>query len=263
MRKKVEEKKIKTDQKPMYKPPLPYPQRFKMKALDEQFSKFLEIFKKLRINIPFTDALLQMPNYAKFLKEVMSRKRNLEEFATVNLTEECSAILQKKLPQKLKDPGSFTIPYIIGSSHFNNALCNLGANINLMPFSIFRNLGLGEVMPTTIALQLADRSLTYPRGIIEDVLEDGNMPLILGRSFLATAEAKIDVKKGALMMSVDGEKVTFNVFKEAEKPSTDNVFLILGKMNKKKKRYKFKKVVEFVWRVKKNGKTSNKSMEPG
>ncbi|XP_075499199.1 uncharacterized protein LOC142537578 [Primulina tabacum] len=103
-----------------------------------------------------------MPNYAKFIKDVMSKKRKLQEFETVKLTEECSAILQRKLPQKLKDPGSFTIPCVIGGSRVNRALCDLGASINLMPFSIYKTLELGEVKPSTITLQLADRSLTYP-----------------------------------------------------------------------------------------------------
>ncbi|XP_073121751.1 uncharacterized protein [Henckelia pumila] len=187
--KNVEEKKSEPKPKLMYKPQLPYPQRFKKQALDEQFTKFLEIFKKLHINISFADTLLQMSNYVKFLKEVMSRKRKLEEFETVNLTEECSAILQNKIPQKLKNPG--------------------------------RSLGLGEVKPTTIALQLADRSLTYPH-----MEEDKNMPLILGRLFLATADAKIDIKKGELTMGVDGEKVIFNVFKEVGTPSMEKVFMI-------------------------------------
>ena len=79
--------------------PLPFPQRFQKKKLDSQFSKFLEIFKKIHINIPFADALeQQMPNYAKFMKEVMAKKRKLEDYETVKLTEECSAILQRKLP---------------------------------------------------------------------------------------------------------------------------------------------------------------------
>ncbi|XP_075481203.1 uncharacterized protein LOC142521915 [Primulina tabacum] len=95
---------------------LPYPQRFKKKGLDDQFAKFLEIFKKIHINISFADALEQMANYAKLVKDVMSKKRKLQEFETVKLTEECSAILQRKLPQKLKDPGSFTIPCVIGGS---------------------------------------------------------------------------------------------------------------------------------------------------
>nr|XP_023870464.1 uncharacterized protein LOC111983048 [Quercus suber] len=131
-------------------------------------------------------------------EDIISKKRKLEEHETVMLTEESSAILQKKLPPKLKDPGSFTIPCTIGKSYFDRALCDLGASINLMPFSVFRKLGLGEVKPTTISLQLADRSIKYPRGVIEDILvkvdkfifpadfivldmdEDEEIPLILG-----------------------------------------------------------------------------------
>ncbi|KAJ8761414.1 hypothetical protein K2173_001545 [Erythroxylum novogranatense] len=141
-----------------------------------------------------------MPSYAKFLKEILSNKRRLEEYATVKLNEECSAILSRKLPPKLKDPGSFTY----------KALMDLGASINLMPLSVFRKLGLTEPKPTTISLQLADRSITYPRGIIEDVLvkvekfifpvdflvfdmeEDIDNPIILGRPFMATAQTIID-----------------------------------------------------------------------
>ncbi|XP_073023706.1 uncharacterized protein [Primulina eburnea] len=106
----VEEPKKVIEHQPLQKLNLLYPQRFKKKRLDDQFAKFLEIFKKIHINIPFADALEQMPNYAKFIKDVMSKKRKLQEFETVKLTEECNAILQRKLPQKLKDPGSFTIP---------------------------------------------------------------------------------------------------------------------------------------------------------
>ncbi|XP_073137404.1 uncharacterized protein [Henckelia pumila] len=206
----------------MYKPQLPYPHRFKKKALDEQFSKFLDIFKKIHINIPFADALEQMPNYEKFIKDVMFKKRILQDNEVVNLTEECSTILQKKLPQKLKDPGSFTIPCFIGGSKVNRALCDLGDSINLMSFSIYRTLELGEVRATTITLQLADRSITYPRGIVEDVLvkvdkfifladfvildmdEDEETPLIFGRPFLVTARALIDVHKGELTLRVGG-----------------------------------------------------------
>ena len=144
--------------------PISYPQRLKKSKLDKQFTKFMKVFKKLHINIPFADALEQMPSYVNFMKEILSNKRRLLDFETVNLTEECSAILQRKLPQKLKDPGSFTIPCIIGNSIFEKALCDLGASINLMPLSIFRRLGLGEARPTTITPQLADRSLKQLRG---------------------------------------------------------------------------------------------------
>ena len=105
-------------------PPIPYPQRLKKYKLDKQFTKFMEVFKKLHINIPFTDALEQMPSYVKFMKDILSQKRRLADFETVNLTEECSAILQRKLPQKLKDPGSFTIPCTIGNAIFERALCD-------------------------------------------------------------------------------------------------------------------------------------------
>ena len=104
--------------------------------LNKQISKFLEIFKKLHINILFADALAQMPSYANFLKEILKNKRKLEDFETVKLNEECFVILLNKLPRKLKDPGSFTIPCIIGNINFDKALCDLGASINLIPLSI-------------------------------------------------------------------------------------------------------------------------------
>ncbi|XP_074327699.1 uncharacterized protein LOC141665610 [Apium graveolens] len=173
----------------------------------------MDVFKKLSINIPFEKALEQMPSYVKFIKDILSRKRRLEEFEIVSLTEECSAILQKKLPPKHKDPGSFTIPYTIGTQYFGKSLCNLGASINLFPLSIFMKLGVGEVKPTSVRLQLADRYLAYPRSIVEDVLvkvdkfifptdfivldmeEDSDISLLLGRPFLATERTLIDVQK--------------------------------------------------------------------
>ena len=144
--------------------PIPYPQRLKKNKLDKQFAKFMEVFKKLHINIPFADTLEQMPSYVKFMKDILSKKRRLSNFKTVNLTKECSVILQRKLPQKLKDPGSFTIPCTIGNSIFERALRDVGASINLMPLSIFRRLGLGEAHPTIVTLQLANKSLKHPRG---------------------------------------------------------------------------------------------------
>ena len=92
----------------------------------------MEVFKKLHINIPFVNALDQMPSYVKFMKDILSKKRRLSDFKTVNLTEECSAIFSRKLPQKLKDPGSFTIPCTIVNTIFQRALCDLGDSISLM-----------------------------------------------------------------------------------------------------------------------------------
>ncbi|XP_057784801.1 uncharacterized protein LOC131002327 [Salvia miltiorrhiza] len=206
-------------------------ERHQKERVKQQFSKFLEIFKKLHINLPLVEALQEMPQYAKFLKDIISRKKRLGEFETVNLNEECSAILQKKLPAKLKDPGSFTISCIIGGQQFGKALCDLGASINLMPLSIFQRLAIGEMKPTSIALQMADRSVTYPRRIVEDVLvkvnefifpadfvvldfeEDKSISLILGRPFLATGRALIDVANGELTLRVNDESHTFSIYR--------------------------------------------------
>ena len=204
----------------------------------------MEAFKKLHINIPFADALEQMPSYVKFMKDILSQKRRLVDFETVNLTEECSAILHRKLPQKLKDPASFTIPCTIGTAIFERALCDLGASINLIPLSIFKRLGLGEARPTTVTLQLADRSLKHPRGVIEDVLvkvdkfifptdfivldmeEDKEIPIILGRPFLATGRAMIDVQRGELKLRVQEDEVKFNVFEAVRHPAeSDTCFM--------------------------------------
>ena len=130
----------------------------------------MDFFKRLHINIPFVEALEQMPGHVKFVKDVLSKKRKLGDYEIVTMSEECSVILQNKLPPKLKDPGSFTIPCAIGNAVFERALCDLSVSINLMPWSIFKKLKLGEERPTTVTLQLVDRSLTHLRDIIEDVL---------------------------------------------------------------------------------------------
>ena len=116
------------------------------------------------------EALENMPSYMKFMKKILENKKKLGEYETIALTKECSAILQKKLPPKLKYPGSFSIPFSIRNSVSGKALCDLGASINLMPLSMFKRLKLGEAKPTTICLQMADRSYQHPRGVIENVL---------------------------------------------------------------------------------------------
>ena len=179
------------------------------------------------------------------MKEILSRKRRLSEFETVNLTKECSVILQMKLPHKLKDPGSFIIPCKIGNSIFERALCDLGASINLMPLSIFRQLGLGEDRPTTVTLQLADRSLKHSQGVIEDVLvkvdkfifladfivldmeEDKEIRIILGRPFLATGRGMIDVHKGELKLRVQDDEVRFSVFNVVRHPTESNACFMI------------------------------------
>ena len=107
-----------------------------------------------------------MPSYTKFLKDILKNKMRLEDFETAKFNEECSAIIQKKLPPKLKDPGNFTIPCTIGRYTLNKVLYDLGASINLMPYSVMQKLRLNELKPTNVSLQLADRSITYPKGIL-------------------------------------------------------------------------------------------------
>ncbi|XP_062100121.1 uncharacterized protein LOC133805999 [Humulus lupulus] len=200
----------------MSKPPPPFPQRFQKLQQDCQFRRFLDVLKQLHINISLVDALEQMPNNVKFLKDILTKKRRLGEFETVALTEGCSAILKNKIPPKLKDPGSFTIPISIGGREVGKARCDLGASINLMTMSIFKKLGIGEVRPTTLTLQLVVHSMVHLEGKIEDVLvqvdkfifpadfiildneEDRDVPIILGRPFLGTGRTLIDVEKGEI-----------------------------------------------------------------
>ncbi|KAL6214547.1 hypothetical protein ACLB2K_013979 [Fragaria x ananassa] len=154
--------------------PLPYPQFQRNEALKQKNEKvkkeFLDLFRKVEINIPLLDAIKTIPSYAKFLKELCTHKRKFEKYEKVCLSEEVSAVLQRKLPPKLKDPGSFIIPCKIGKSFFDKALMDLGASINLIPYSVYESLGIGEIRPIAISLQMADRSLVYPRGVVEDVL---------------------------------------------------------------------------------------------
>ncbi|XP_062093689.1 uncharacterized protein LOC133799703 [Humulus lupulus] len=138
------------------------------------------------------------------MKGILSKKRKLEDYETVALTEECNAILQKKLPPKIKDSGSFTIPCSIGNVVFEKALCDLEESVKLMPLSIYQKHKLGEARPNIVTLQMANRSVKHPWGINEDVLvkvdkfifpadfiildmeEYTNILIILGRPFLAT-----------------------------------------------------------------------------
>ncbi|XP_008234839.1 PREDICTED: uncharacterized protein LOC103333720 [Prunus mume] len=215
---------------------VPFPRRF-LNLKNEQVSKdILDTFRKVQVNIPLLDAIQQIPSYAQFLKEICTNKRKFKEYETVALSEEVSVVLLRKLTPKLKDPGSFTIPCIIGDVQFDKAFLDLGSSINLMPLSIFQRLGIGELKSTFISLQLADRSVTYPKGIIEDVLvkvkqfvlltdflaldmeEDRDIPILLGRPFLTTASALIDVQQGTLTLRVQGESVEFKVFESVKKP---------------------------------------------
>ncbi|XP_015939656.1 uncharacterized protein LOC107465175 [Arachis duranensis] len=153
-----------------FTPPLPYPQRFSKETKNQHFPKFLEVFKKLEINIPLAKALEQMPLYVKFLKELINKKRSWQETEIILLTEECSAVIQGGIPPKLKDPGSFVVSCTIGKMTLDKALCDLGASINLMPLSMMRKLAIKELKPTRMSLVMADRSIKTPNGIVENFL---------------------------------------------------------------------------------------------
>ncbi|GAU31161.1 hypothetical protein TSUD_315860 [Trifolium subterraneum] len=232
---------------------LPYPRKKKAKEEEPtQFKKFMKMLHSLQMNIPFAEALEprsgsrlnrsnrrvrfsqpwleQMPVYAKFMKELLTKKWKPLDDETVNMTEECSAIIQKKLPKKKKDPGSFTLPCSIGNLHVRRALCDLGASINLIPLSMMKHIPGVVAKPTKMQLSLADRSITHPYGILQNVLvrcaefvfpadfvildmeEDAEVPLLLGRPFLATGRTLIDVEKGELMFRLENEQICFQVF---------------------------------------------------
>ncbi|XP_052112230.1 uncharacterized protein LOC127744000 [Arachis duranensis] len=183
-------------------PPLPYPQRFNKEVKDQHFHKFLETFKKLEINIPLAEAL--------------------------------EALIQKGIPPKLEDPGSFLLPCTIGKLTITKAMCDLGASINLIPSSLVKKLHIEEVKPVQMSLELVDKSMVYHRGVIENLLvkvdsfiypadfvvldsnEDDGDSVILGRPFLATARAVIDVEKGELTLRMHDQSVTLKVLPEAQ-----------------------------------------------
>ncbi|XP_074271810.1 uncharacterized protein LOC141595744 [Silene latifolia] len=230
-----------------YVAPVPFPQRLAKPRIEKKYEKFVEILKGMNVTIPFLDMITEIPSYGKFLKELVTLKKKNGEVQTINLSKECSAILThtNKLPNKLEDPGSFSIPCSIQGVAIKRALCDLGASVSLMPLSIFKRLDLGDLKPTRVSLQLADRSVKFPIGVIEDVPlvvgklvipcdfivmdmpEDYNVPIILGRPCLATGGAMIDVKSGKLSLQVGEDRVEFELHKSMEAPSLGDTCCIV------------------------------------
>ncbi|GJS64352.1 reverse transcriptase domain-containing protein [Tanacetum coccineum] len=197
--------------------------------MEAQYGKFLDMIRAVRINVPLVDVLAGMPNYGKFLKELISNKHKIEQIFAAFLSDESSAILQNKVPPKLGDPGSFFIPCNFNKTFSCNALAGLRASINLMPYSLYAKLYLETLKPTKMSVRLANRSFQYPVGIAKNMLvevgkfifptdfvilkmeEDSKVPLILGRPFLHTADAVIRVKKKQLNLGVGTERMIFNI----------------------------------------------------
>ena len=188
----------------------------------------------MKVNIPFLDIIKQVPAYAKFLKDLCTIKKGLGIEKKAFLTEQVSAIIQSKNLVKYKDPGSPTISVNIGGTCIDKELLDLGASVNLLPYSVYKKLGLGELKPTNITLSLADRSVKIPKGIVEDVLEKvdklyypvdfvvldtepiengpNHVPTILGRQFLATANAIINCRNGVMQLTFGNMTLELNIF---------------------------------------------------
>lgn len=153
-----------------------FPQVLAESRKDEQNKDLYETFHRCEVNIPLLVAIKQVPRYAKFLKELytIKRKQKLKRYKKVRVGENVSAIIQRKLPTKCKDPSMFTIPCMIGNTSFEKVMLDLGAYINVMPYSIYASLKLGPLNKTGVVIQLADRSNAYPKGVVEDVLVQVN-----------------------------------------------------------------------------------------
>nr|GEW37717.1 reverse transcriptase domain-containing protein [Tanacetum cinerariifolium] len=216
---------------PNLKPFIPYPSRRdnekRRDQANEQIEKFYEIFKDMSFEISFTDALILMPKFASTLKALIGNKEKLSEMARTPMNEHCSAVILNKLPRKLGDPGKFLIPCEFPKMDECLALEDLGASINLMPFSVWEALSLPKLTLTCMTLELADRSVSKPIGVAKDVSfkvgvfhfpadfvvvdfePDPRVPLILGRCFLTTGRALIDVHKGELTLRMGNEAITY------------------------------------------------------
>ena len=218
---------------------IPYPGRLKKDRLEQSFKDIYDVLSKVAINLPLLEAIQKMPAYGKFFKELNKEKYRFRPKNQERLDENASAVIQKRLPPKLKDPGSFIINITIGGEDQVRAMLDLGASINLMPFSIYRKLGLNELKPTKMSLILADQSARQPRGIVEDVLiqvdkliipadfvvlemetdpDEKDSVILLGRPFMATAKAVINVHEGKLTLKVLDEVVEYKVFESLACP---------------------------------------------
>ncbi|CAN6544141.1 unnamed protein product [Malus baccata var. baccata] len=214
--------------------------KFLQSKNEEEEKDVLETFRKVHVNIPLLDAIKQIPKYAKCLKKLCTTKKRFREKEVVQVSENVSAILQRKLPPKCKDPGSFTIPCVIGNTRFKSAMLDLGASINVMPYSVYASMNLGALKNDGVIIQLADRSNAYPKGVLEDVLVQVNhlvfpadfyvlemdesdhapsLPILLGRPFMKTAQTKIDVAKGEVTMAFGGDMICFKISESIETPN--------------------------------------------
>ena len=214
--------------------PPPFPQALRKKKNSLNQTEILEVLRQVKVNIPLLDMIKQFPTYAKFLKDLCTVKRGFNVNKKAFLTEQVSAIIQCNTPVKYKDPGCPTISVNIGGISVEKALLDLGASVNLFPYSMYKQLGLGELKPTSITLSLADRSIKIPKGTIEDVLIQvdrfyypvdfvvldtepvavgtNHVPIILGRPFLATSNSIINCRNGVMQLTFGNMTLELNIF---------------------------------------------------
>ena len=214
--------------------PPPFPQALRSKKKASQQAGILEVLRQVKVNIPLLDIIKQVPAYAKFLEDLCTITKGLCIEKKAFVTEQVSAIIQSNNPVKYKDPGSPTISVNNGGTCINKSLLDLGASVNLHPYSMYKQLSLGELKPTNITLSLADRSVKIPKGIVEDVLvkvdkfyypvdfvvldtepiENGtnHVLIILGRPFLATANAIINCRNGVMQLTFGNMTLVLNIF---------------------------------------------------
>nr|GEZ18390.1 reverse transcriptase domain-containing protein [Tanacetum cinerariifolium] len=194
--------------RPNLRPSIPYPSRLQDQKLrdkaNDQREKIFQIFKVLNLNISFADALILMPKFGSSIKSLLTKKDKLCELARTPLNEHCSAVLLKKLPENLGDPGKFLIPCDFLRKAECLSLADLGASINLMPLSVWNKLSLPDFSPMCMTLKLADCSISHPIGVAEDVYAKVDL-------FLKTGRALIDVFEGELTLRVGKEAITFNL----------------------------------------------------
>ncbi|CAM8997619.1 unnamed protein product [Rhodiola kirilowii] len=219
--------------------PLSFPMQVRAPKKYIMDKEVWELFSKVEINIPLLGAIKQIPRYAKFLKELCTNRRRSNRDDQELLSKNVSAIIQRKVPPKCGDPGTYTIPCIIGNIRIENCMLDLGASINILPYSIYSCLRIGPLEPAGLIIQLADKSCKQSKGMIEDVLVQvgelvfpadfyalkmessgptDHAPILLGHPFLKTSKIKIKCDSGTLSIEVEGEVIHFDMFRAMKHP---------------------------------------------
>ncbi|KAG7567971.1 Retrotransposon gag domain [Arabidopsis thaliana x Arabidopsis arenosa] len=234
---------------PPYKPKIPFPGRFKRDIIEKYRTMFAKHIKELEARMPLIDAYKLIPDSHKYFKDmVMERIQEVQGMAMES--HECSEIIQTKIiPKKLGDPGSFTLPCSLGNLAFSNCLYDLGAFKSLMPLSVAKRLGFNKYKPCNISLILADESIRFPHGLLEDLpikignaeiptdfivleMDEPKDPLILGRPFLATAGAVIDVKNGKIDLNLGNDfTMKFDINDATRKPTIEGHTFVVKVMD--------------------------------